>query len=181
MLNLPPSNNSGDRALQFLKSYPAISRSLLLDCGHDIDKISTLVEPILDAPKRCATSYYIQAVTTGRTAFLTTNLTSPDQLQPTAIASTWLIGRSRNCAIVLPHPSVSRCHAVIGHSAAEGFYIMDVGSSNGTFLKGQRLPVLERRSLEDGHTISLSHLQVEFFVVSMKGGFTDWGETTCTS
>ena len=181
MLNLPSSENSGDRALQFLKSHPAISRSLLLDCGHDIDKISTLVEPILDAPKRCTASYYIQAVTTGRTAFLTTNLISPDQAQLTAIASTWLIGRSRNCAIVLPHSSVSRCHCVIGHSAAEGFYIIDVGSSNGTFLNGQRLPVLERRSLKDGDSISVSHIQTEFFVVSMKSGFTDWGKTTSAS
>lgn len=181
MLNLPPSNNSGDRALQFLKSYPAISRSLLLDCGHDIDKISTLVEPILDAPNRCAASYYIQAVTTGRTAFLTTNLPNPTQSHLTAIASTWLIGRSRNCAITFPQPSVSRCHAVIGHSPAEGFYLMDVGSSNGTFLNDQQLPVLERRSLEDGQSILFSHLPVEFFVVSMKDGFTDWGETTRAS
>jgi hypothetical protein len=178
MLNLPPSNNSGDRALQFLKTYPAISRSLLLDCGHDMDKISTLVEPILEAPQRCTTAYYIQAVTTGRTTFLTTNLIAPDHSQLTAIASTWLIGRSRNCAISVPQPSISRCHAVIGHSA-EGFYLMDVGSSNGTFLQGERLPVLERRSLSDGDQISFSHLQVEFFVVSMQGGFSDWGETTC--
>lgn len=177
MLNLPPSSNSGDRALQFLKTYPALSRSLLLDCGHDIDKISTLVEPILEAPKRCATAYYIQAVTTGRSAFLTTNLADSDQVQLTAIASTWLIGRSRNCAISLSQPSISRCHAVIGHQP-EGFYIMDVGSSNGTFLKGQRLPVLERRTLSDGDCIALSHLQVEFFVVSMQGGFSDWGEAT---
>ncbi|MCU0548334.1 MAG: FHA domain-containing protein [Leptolyngbya sp. Prado105] len=177
MLNLPPSSNSGDRALQFLKTYPAISRSLLLDCGHDIDKISTLVEPILEAPLRCATAYYIQAVTTGRTAFLTTNLVNPDQAQLTSISSTWLIGRSRNCAISVSQPSISRCHAVIGHSP-EGFYVMDVGSSNGTFLREQRLPVLERRALIDGDRISLSHLQVEFFVVSMEGGFLDWGETT---
>jgi pSer/pThr/pTyr-binding forkhead associated (FHA) protein len=178
MLNLPPSSNSGDRALQFLKTYPAISRSLLLDCGHDIDKISTLVEPILEAPKRCTTAYYIQAVTTGRTAFLTTNLANPSQSQLTSISSTWLIGRSRNCAISISHPSISRCHAVIGHSP-EGFYIMDVGSSNGTFLNGLRLPVLERQALTDGDQISLSHLQIEFFVVSMQGGFADWGETTC--
>lgn len=177
MLNLPPSSNSGDRALQFLKNYPAISRSLLLDCGHDIDKISTLVEPILEAPKRCGTAYYIQAITTGRTAFLTTNLSNPEQAQLTPIASTWLIGRSRNCAISVSQPSISRCHAVIGHSP-EGFYVMDVGSSNGTFLQGQRLPVLERRSLCDGAQIGLSHLQVEFFVVSMKDGFTDWEGTT---
>lgn len=181
MLNLPQSDNSGDRALQFLQTYPAISRSLLLDCGHDIDKISTLVEPILDAPKRCATSYYIQAVTTGRTAFLTTNLSNPNHSQPSAIASTWMIGRSRKCAIVVPNPSVSRCHAIIGHSADEGFYLMDVGSSNGTFLNHQRLPILERRSLLDGDSISLSHLLVEFYAVSMKEAFDEWNEPTRAS
>lgn len=173
MLNLPPSSNSGDRALQFLQHYPAISRSLLIDCDHDIEKISTLVEPILEAPKRASTPYYIQAVTTGRTAFLTTNLPDSEQPQLTAIASTWLIGRSRNCAIPVVNASISRCHAVIGHTS-EGFYIMDVGSSNGTFLNGQRLPVLERRSLKDGNTIALSHLQIEFFVVSMEKTFLEW-------
>ncbi|MEP0917158.1 FHA domain-containing protein [Leptolyngbya sp. DQ-M1] len=181
MLNLPQPNNSGDRALQFLQTYPAISRSLLVDCGHDIDKISTLVEPILDAPKRCATSYYIQAVTTGRTAFLATNLSNPNHSQPSAIASTWVIGRSRKCAIVVPDPSVSRCHAVIGHSVNEGFYLMDVGSSNGTFLNHQRLPALERRSLLDGDSISLSHLLIEFFVVSTKEVFDEWNEPTRAS
>lgn len=187
MFNLPPSSGAGvdsgalpaNRALQFLKSYPAISRSLLLDCEHDISKVSTLVEPILDAPQRCATSYYIQALTTGRTAFLTTNLTGTKDAQITAIASTWLVGRSRNCAIMVPHPSVSRCHAVIAHSAAEGFYIMDVGSSNGTFSNRQRLPVLERQALKDGDVLAFSHLQVEFFVVSLKQGFVDWDDPTC--
>lgn len=169
MLNLPPSSNSGDRALQFLKHYPAISRSLLLDCGHDIDKISTLVEPILEVSKRCTTAHYIQAVTTGRAAFLTTNLSNLEQSQLTSIASNWLIGRNRNCAISLSQPSISRCHAVIGYSP-DGFYLMDVGSSNGTFLQGQRLPVLERRSLCDGDQIRLSHLEVEFFVVRMQDG-----------
>lgn len=180
MLNLPPSSSSGDRALQFLKTYPAIARSLLLDCGHDIDKISTLVEPILDAPKRCATSYYIQAVTTGRTAFLTTNLSNSDHSQPSAIAATWMIGRSRSCAIVVADSSVSRCHAIIGHSMAEGFYLVDVGSRNGTFLNQQRLPILERRALLDGDSISFSHLLVEFFAVSMKHRLTEWDEPTRT-
>ena len=186
MLNLPPSHGAGvdsgslpaNRALQFLKDYPAISRSLLLDCEQDISKVATLVEPILDAPQRCTTPYYIQAVTTGRTAFLTTNLTETGEAQTTAIASTWLVGRSRNCAIMVPHPSVSRCHGVIAHSAADGFCIMDVGSSNGTFLNGQRLPSLERRPLQDGDRLSFSHIQVEFFVVSVKQEFDHWDEPT---
>jgi FHA domain len=168
MLNLPPSTSANERARHFLSNYPAISQSLFEECGQDFDKISTFVEPILDAPNRCVTSFYIQAATTGRTAFLTTNLSNADEARVTAIASTWLIGRSRNCAITVAHRSVSRCHAVIGHVANHGFYIMDVGSSNGTWVNGRRLPILERQTLRDGDLVKLSHISVEFFVVAAR-------------
>ncbi|NJR50257.1 MAG: FHA domain-containing protein [Leptolyngbyaceae cyanobacterium CSU_1_3] len=169
MVNLqsPACNHVDSNALNFLKENPAISRSLLADCNHDFDKVSTFVGPIVKATERCtSTSYYIQAATTGRTAFLTTNLFDFEEARVTEIASTWLIGRSRNCAIAVPDPSISRCHAVIGHSPLDGFYVMDVGSSNGTFINHQRLPTLERRALQDGDMVSLSHIHVEFFLVS---------------
>ncbi|KAM3101818.1 FHA domain-containing protein [Phormidesmis sp. 146-12] len=168
MVNLQQSGNVDHYALDFLKENPDISRSLLADCDHDFDQVSTFVGPIVQASKRCPASYYIQAATTGRTAFLTTNLFDLEEARVTEIASTWLIGRSRNCAIAVPNPSISRCHAVIGHSPLEGFYVMDVGSSNGTFINRHRLPTLERRTLQDGDLVSLSHIHVEFFVVSNK-------------
>ncbi|MGV0028766.1 FHA domain-containing protein [Phormidesmis priestleyi] len=169
MVNLQQSGNVDHHALDFLKENPAISRSLLADCNHDFDQVSTFVGPIIQAPQRCTpASYYIQAATTGRTAFLTTNLFDLEEARVTEIASTWLIGRSQNCAIAVPNPSISRCHAVIGHSPLDGFYIMDVGSSNGTFVNRRRLPTLERRTLQDGDLVSLSHIHVEFFVVSSK-------------
>lgn len=167
MVNLQSLNDIDSSALSFLKENPEIFRSLLADCDHDFDEVSTLVGPIVKAPERCASaSYYIQAATTGRTAFLTTNLSDIEEARVTEIASTWLIGRSRNCAIAVLNPAISRCHAVIGHSPLEGFYVMDVGSSNGTFVNRRRLPTLERHALRDGDVLSLSHVHVEFFVVT---------------
>ncbi len=116
-------------------------------------------------------AYYIQAIVLGQSstslcplAFLTTNVSSLEDAKVTDVASTWLIGRSNTCAIAILHPSISRCHAVIGYSPTQGFYITDVGSSNGTAINRQRIPISERRSLMDGDLISLSQIHIEFFV-----------------
>ncbi len=116
--------------------------------------------PSLPTPK----SYYIQAAQVNHRAFLTTNLSNPESPQVTVISSTWLLGRSRNCAIVVQDRSVSRCHAVVGYDVQQGFYLMDVGSSNGTCLNSTRLAVLKRYPLKDGDVIALCNLKVEFFI-----------------
>lgn len=156
----------------FLNKHPAISRSRLADFDYNVEQLSTLVEPLLESPSQCTTPYFIQAATTGRTTFLTTNLADTREAKPVLrsalTASTWLIGRSHNCAITVLDRSISRCHAVIGHHPVQGFYVMDMGSTNGTFLNRQRLPILERRMLQDGDLIAFSHLQIEFFMVSTK-------------
>lgn len=111
-------------------------------------------------------SYYIQAAQHNHRAFLTTNLCHGDTAFVTALSSTWLIGRSRNCAIVVHDRSVSRCHAVVGYDVQQGFYLMDVGSSNGTYLNSKRLSVLKRYALVDGDVITLCNLQFEFFIAA---------------
>lgn len=158
-------SGSTNSTWDFLQQNPAISQSLLAETGHDIHRVATIIGPILDAPSRCEiSSYYIQAVTTGRTAFLTTNLPDISGTHVTEAAAGWLIGRSPNCAIALQDPSISRCHAVIGYRPDQGFYIIDVGSSNGTFVNGRRLVPMVQRYLKDSDLIELSHTRVEFFV-----------------
>jgi hypothetical protein len=125
-----------------------------------------LHDPIHAVDVAALQSYYIQAAQHNHRAFLTTNLSSVDAAQVTTLSSTWLIGRSRNCAIVVHDRSVSRCHAVVGYDVQQGFYLMDVGSSNGTYLNQKRLSVLKRYSLRDGDVIMLCNLQFEFFIAS---------------
>lgn len=125
---------------------------------------SRLNDPVAPIEAEASPSYYIQAAQHNHRAFLTTNLSGVDAAQVTALSSTWLIGRSRNCAIVVHDRSVSRCHAVVGYDVQQGFYLMDVGSSNGSYLNQKKLSVLKRYSLKDGDVIMLCNLQFEFFI-----------------
>jgi pSer/pThr/pTyr-binding forkhead associated (FHA) protein len=110
-------------------------------------------------------SHYIQAIRGQSGAFLRTNLPRTESSQTTDTGIAWLIGRSSNCAIVFPDPSVSRCHAVLGHDARQGFYLMDVGSSNGTFLNQRRLVAMQRYPIQDGDILTISHIVVELFLL----------------
>jgi pSer/pThr/pTyr-binding forkhead associated (FHA) protein len=51
-----------------------------------------------------------------------------------------MIGRAAINDIVLAEPGVSRQHAGI-RADAEGFWIADLGSRNGTFVNGERIGV----------------------------------------
>lgn len=170
MLNLKPSSDSNQRALSFLEKNPSLSQCLLEDCGTNLSQVATIIEPVLNASSRCeVSSFYIQAVTTGRNAFLTTNLPDECATHVTSVGASWLIGRNSTCAISIKSSSISRCHAVIGHCLDRGFYIMDVGSSNGTFVNCRRLAALEQRVLNDGDLVELSHTRVEFFISGQSG------------
>jgi pSer/pThr/pTyr-binding forkhead associated (FHA) protein len=179
MLKLRPSSYADHRTLKFLEQNPVVSDSILAACDEDFNRISTLVGPILDGPQRHdITSYYLQAVVAGDTAFLTTNLFALDETLVTEVAPSWLIGRSRNCAITVHDPTISRCHAVVGFDPKQGFHIMDVGSNNGTFVDGQRLQVSQRYMLVDGDVIKLSDVSIEFFVVHVKKPVNDSNHLT---
>ena len=48
------------------------------------------------------------------------------------------VGRQADCGLVIEDASVSRRHAVI-EAAGEGYTIRDLGSRNGTWLRGERI------------------------------------------
>jgi hypothetical protein len=133
---------------------------------RDSTEENRLDDPISPLDIHKALFYYIQAAPHNHRAFLTTNLCKGDTTFVTALSSTWLIGRSRNCAIVVHDRSVSRCHAVVGYDVQQGFYLMDVGSSNGTYLNRKQISVLKRHALVDGDLITLCNLQFEFFIAA---------------
>jgi adenylate cyclase len=75
-------------------------------------------------------------------------------------ASVLTIGRVPPNEIVIPHPKVSRNHAMIRMLQPGEYYLIDIGSTNGTLLNGQRIvvPML----LKDGDVIAIEDCQLLF-------------------
>ncbi len=73
-----------------------------------------------------------------------------------------VIGRSRDCDIVLSDPNVSRRHAEIRADGRGGWTIHDLGSTNGVKLNGQRAN--GPAPLEPGDRIALGTADLRFVV-----------------
>jgi FHA domain len=70
--------------------------------------------------------------------------------------SEMVIGRSKDCDVVLPHVTVSRRHARL--SFRDGAWILqDLSSTNGTFLNGDRVA---RARLEPGDGLTMGYAQL---------------------
>lgn len=69
-----------------------------------------------------------------------------------------LIGREVKCAIMLNDNSVSRQHSSITR-LAEGYLLKDLGSSNGTYVNGQRV---QEYLLQDGDQVSIGDIEFWF-------------------
>ena len=69
-----------------------------------------------------------------------------------------VLGRSQDCDIQLADPNVSRRHAEVRQEETS-FWIVDLGSTNGTEVNGKRL---RQAKLEDGDLIVLGSTEVVF-------------------
>ncbi|MCP2729417.1 FHA domain-containing protein [Limnofasciculus baicalensis] len=108
------------------------------------------------------TIHYMTGVIEGEQPYLVTNLAGGKTkilLQPQGL---WSIGRDRQVAISIPDPHLSRYHAVIQYIPERGFSLVDLRSTNGSFLNGE--PVHGRMRLKDGDRIRLSNLAFSFFI-----------------
>ena len=69
----------------------------------------------------------------------------------------WMvIGRGRSADLVIAEPTISRSHAAVGFDAG-GFFVQDLGSTNGTRVNGKREPHVR---LADGDELQLGKLQL---------------------
>ena len=75
------------------------------------------------------------------------------------------VGRDPACDVFLNDASVSRSHAHITVSA-ETATVVDVGSKNGTFVRGTR--IAEATPLVDGDALRFGSIEAEFIVVSYR-------------
>src|SRR6516162_8850277 len=60
---------------------------------------------------------------------------------PLIAGQTWAIGRGEGCAVLLDSRAVSRLHALIQRRDSGDYYLVDLGSRNGSFVNGRRVSV----------------------------------------
>lgn len=73
------------------------------------------------------------------------------------------MGRSDSCKVHVPLPSISRQHCKLDADEDEELIVSDLGSSNGTFVNGQRV---KRHELVPGDVLALGDVT---FVVRIDG------------
>ena len=79
---------------------------------------------------------------------------------PVSIAGSFSIGRSPSNGLVLDDRKASRNHAMIHEQGDAEFFIVDLGSSNGTYVAGKR--VVQPTRLTDGVEIQIGESRFTF-------------------
>lgn len=75
----------------------------------------------------------------------------------------WIAGREESCEIVLNDRKSSRKQFELSHGT-DGFFVKDLGSSNGTAVNGNPLPANERKPIRSGDVIQVGRLVLHFEV-----------------
>jgi pSer/pThr/pTyr-binding forkhead associated (FHA) protein len=116
------------------------------------------------------TTPYIQGMVMGGQVSIVTNLLHGRTQATTQPQNTWLIGRdSCQVSIALPDRRLSRCHASVQYVEEQGFYLTDLGSSNGSLVNGELIQ--GATLLKDGDRIRLGSLIFTFFLCQSSHGF----------
>ena len=72
---------------------------------------------------------------------------------PLASGYMWKIGRDEHCDIVVPDNRISREHALIQRDDSGEYYLIDMGSRNGSFINERRISTPAQ--LRDGDSLSI--------------------------
>jgi pSer/pThr/pTyr-binding forkhead associated (FHA) protein len=89
-----------------------------------------------------------------------------------AAGETVVIGRGGACDLVLASPAASRRHAEVV-ARASGWRVRDLGSTNGTFLNGERVEA--ERELHAGDAIQIGEQTIHFCHVESGGAEAEAG------
>ena len=80
-------------------------------------------------------------------------------LKPKTDGEVFAVGRLETCSLVIDDPSVSKFHALLRWSAADGnCYVRDAGSMNGTFVNALQLGG-EEQQMVDGDGLAFGDAQ----------------------
>lgn len=85
---------------------------------------------------------------------------SGDRYLPLVGTNCWTIGRSEDNQFVLRDRWISRNHAMMQRTEAGEFYLIDLGSRNGTFVNGRRVTIPV--TLQNGDRITFGETEIDF-------------------
>jgi adenylate cyclase len=87
-----------------------------------------------------------------------------DRYLPLVGSSCWTVGRSDDNNFVLPDRWISRNHAMLQCMETGEFYLIDLGSRNGSFVNGRRVSVPV--TLQNGDQLTFGQTELEFYCPS---------------
>lgn len=91
-------------------------------------------------------------------------ITSPNSTENEVLkleGNHWIAGRESTCEIFLDDQRVSRKHFEMARTN-EGFFVTDLGSSNGTKVNGIKIPPHEPKRVESGDSLSVLQIEMVF-------------------
>ncbi|PSF32007.1 adenylate/guanylate cyclase domain-containing protein [Aphanothece hegewaldii CCALA 016] len=102
----------------------------------------------------------------GQTPYLLLHTEKGEIYFPLSGKNYWTIGRNKDNDLMIRDHCISRNHAIIQSTPTEEFYLIDLGSRNGTFVNGRRvgIPV----TLSDNDQITFGKTEVEFYLPESK-------------
>lgn len=127
-----------------------------------------LLDEILDLEnvrnKSCLRSVmpYVQGNVQASNVHLVTNLLGGDTQSIDQPQGVWLIGRDRHATLPIRDNCLSRQHAAIQYVENQGFFLIDLDSTNGSFVNGEA--VRQCVQLQDGDQVRLGTLTFTFFI-----------------
>ncbi|MBE9102915.1 FHA domain-containing protein [Vacuolonema iberomarrocanum] len=83
----------------------------------------------------------------------------------------WTVGRGDDNNFVLPDRWISRNHAMLQRMETGEFYLIDLGSRNGSFVNGRRVSVPV--TLHNGDRLTFGQTELEFYSPEIPTGGTD--------
>lgn len=83
-----------------------------------------------------------------------------DRYLPLVGSNTWTLGRNNDNSFPIPDRWISRSHAMLQLMDTGEFYLIDLGSRNGSFVNGRRVSIPV--TLKDGDRLQFGQTELEF-------------------
>ncbi len=150
---------------QRIVSLLASQAAIAIERNQLRQSIDTLFEDLESAGERLSPESVprcIYGIVQGKQAFLASNVLEGKTQILISEEQVWTIGRDRNSAIPAQNDRLSRHHAAIRYLDGKGFYLVDLKSTNGSFVNSR--PVRQPILLKDRDRLRLGGIGFTFFI-----------------